>query len=349
MANQIDVAALLATYDQQASQLRQTVVSALSAAKALQDHNTALAGQLKDNTEQLSAYHVQHDELKRQMRAQRLETESLKNAPSMEIECERQIIRQETPRKSISARGKASDRETKILVARQLKTGMSKLRNDYETEVDVPDEATQAAQIGALRKLTHGDPMTETVAYQLRPHIWVLTAIAQEGQAQCGEEPSSDALLETADLNEAMSYLQPLAIGQDCSPTRKRVRSSTEEQPNGDTISDGNEVLEDLDPRILRMSQGARKRARLSLQRSLGFTRRKPICVRCWVKSAFCDFNAQCGSCIRAGTQCVRKLCQLDENCTSSRCPCLHIGEWTESDDRWIVETGILPVKEGRR
>lgn len=71
--------------------------------------------------------------------------------------------------------------------------------------------------------------------------------------------------------------------------------------------------------------------------------RRKPICVNCWETSSWCDFDGQCGSCKIYGIKCVRKLCSEGERCFNQRCPCLHPGEWDETNSDWVVETGTLP------
>ena len=74
--------------------------------------------------------------------------------------------------------------------------------------------------------------------------------------------------------------------------------------------------------------------------------RLKPICVHCWTTSSWCDFYGQCGSCRIAGIQCVRKHCSIGLGCRNPRCPCMHPGQWDETDETWVVEVGPLPRRD---
>ncbi|KAK3660882.1 hypothetical protein LTR56_000640 [Elasticomyces elasticus] len=73
--------------------------------------------------------------------------------------------------------------------------------------------------------------------------------------------------------------------------------------------------------------------------------RRKAICVHCWTTSGFCDFYGQCGTCRMEKVRCVRKLCGSGLACRNPRCPCLHPGQWDETDEEFVVERGPLPPK----
>lgn len=76
--------------------------------------------------------------------------------------------------------------------------------------------------------------------------------------------------------------------------------------------------------------------------------RRKAVCTHCWLTHSFCDRYPTCGTCVRDGVRCVRKLCEAGEECRSWRCPCLHPGEWDERDERiggMVVERGRMPMK----
>ena len=71
--------------------------------------------------------------------------------------------------------------------------------------------------------------------------------------------------------------------------------------------------------------------------------RRKSVCINCWRSRELCDFQPQCLPCKRLGLRCKRHLCSLGLGCRNPRCPCLHPGEWDESDPAWNVEEGNMP------
>lgn len=77
--------------------------------------------------------------------------------------------------------------------------------------------------------------------------------------------------------------------------------------------------------------------------------RRHPVCVRCWLTRDECDLGPQCQSCISAGEQCVRKMCDRWEGpCQAPRCPRMHRGEFDEEQELWIWERGPMPQMDHR-
>ena len=164
-----------------------------------------------------------------------------------------------------------------------------------------------------LRRPSHVKPVI------LNRAAWVLSAVPEE------ERTAYKDLIEGGGGNgitTAVAEASPQPLPTTARPLKRRRRHSSPGSPSTRSRS----------PRRLRGYLGPRPR-------------RKAVCTHCWLTREFCDFYPTCGTCLRDGVRCVRKLCELGERCENWKCPCLHPGEWDERDGELVVEEGRMPRK----
>lgn len=189
----------------------------------------------------------------------------------------------------------------------------------------VPPATTDATK---KKPLPLGIPVQPII---LRDHAWAPTPICTEERTEGSlEEAASTIIAPVVDKDQAAD--EPKAVKESKTIPIDRKRSISSTSPVASS--------RDSDP----WREVERKKRRIDDGDVLSACRRKSICVRCWETSGLCDFYGQCRSCKINKVKCVRKLCEVTD-CKNPKCPCLHPGQWDETDPDLVVERGALPSR----
>lgn len=173
-------------------------------------------------------------------------------------------------------------------------------------------------------------------------------AASIEGNAHSQHEPNS--------VTAANSMASHVEAKQDQrhSGTQKpapKIRSSSGELSEGQHLSSSSvtrpQPRAPTEPRAHRIASGVdnsgagQKRKRTDAQ--------VPKCVHCWINFFDCDGGPSCGSCIKNGKICTRKLCDSGSQCTHTACPRLHPSQYDQRSGDWNTEYGRLPPGRGSK
>ncbi|KAK5172777.1 uncharacterized protein LTR77_002897 [Saxophila tyrrhenica] len=203
------------------------------------------------------------------------------------------------------------------------------------------DEEERKAGMGkSLRSMAATFPASRTQPQILREHHWRLTRVAGLENDVAGDE-DEEIDFDAAPELEASPPEPTKAERHDSLPVDAAIPSQRDRLKRRRSDFADPRRGSHHDQTFMEFAKTKRPR----YEYRPGRLPRKPVCVTCWKESGLCDRLSQCLRCQTKGELCVRKPC-ADEWCQSDRCPCLHRGQWDETDESWIVEKGRMPQKD---
>ena len=214
------------------------------------------------------------------------------------------------------------------------------LREDHTDYRDIWDDSTVTDDGATLKELSATFRFSKVKAVVLTKHEWKLTRTvpAKEEWNIVGEAEESAELVEKkslakdADEGDQSDIKSPL--GQ---PSPRQTKGAELPDPRRKPVADAT------------VERGTKRTVPFHLDYNSPRYRRKAICVHCWEGRTLCDFNGQCATCRNDKVKCVRRSCDDGLSCRNRRCPCLHPGQWDESDASFVVEPGRMPTRRQHR